>query len=91
MIAEIDPFYLFRWVLATVCTVYVIVVTAQSLKRWLSYFGQSRETAVLGRYTLVLLIRIKLRRFIWPMGQIVMLLTVLLGMIYLHRWVEASL
>ena len=86
MPAEVDPFTLFRWLLAIVGTVYTLVCTGQAAYRWLDFFGSSREKALLGRYTLVLLLRTKFRRFAWELCQIAALLVVLAGLIYGHRF-----
>ena len=85
MLADLDLFVTFRWTLATVCTIYAVVVTVQSLWDWLAWFSSSRETAVLGRYTLVLLLRLRLRRFGWELLQIVGLVILFTGVVYLHR------
>lgn len=82
---DFDLFIVYRWLLALVCTVYVIVTVGQSLLGWWSYFHSSRYTAVLGRYTAVLLLRIRVRRFAWELFQIAVLLLVLGGLLYGHR------
>jgi hypothetical protein len=84
--AEVDPFSLFRWLLAIVGTVYTLVCTGQALYRWFDFFGSSRGKVLLGRYTLVLLLRMRLRRFAWELCQIVLLLAALAGLIYVHRF-----
>jgi hypothetical protein len=84
---DLDLFQMYRWLLALVCTVYAAVVTVRSLGSWLAYFRESRQTAVLGRYTLVLLLRMRLRRFGGELIQIGLLLVVLIGLIYAHRGV----
>jgi hypothetical protein len=88
---DFDLFELFRWLLAIVCTVYTVVVTWRSLLGWLAYFQSSRETAVLGRYTLVLLLRTRFRRFAWELVQIIGLTVALLLLLYAHRgWSPAN-
>jgi hypothetical protein len=82
---DLDLFEMFRWLLAVVCTVYTAVVTWRSLIGWLGYFQSSRETAVLGRYTLVLLLRTRIRRFAWEPVQILGLTVILLLLLYAHR------
>jgi len=72
--------------LAIVGSVYTLVCTGQAVYRWLTYFRSSREKALLGRYTLVLLLRTRLRHFAWELGQIVFLLAALIGLIYVHRF-----
>ena len=86
MPAQVDPFTVFRWLLALVGVVYTLVCTAQTLLRWLDYFRSSRETALLGRYTLVLLLRTRFRRFTWELCQIAFLLAALAALIYVHRF-----
>lgn len=87
MIVEMDLFMLYRWLLAIVCAVYATVVTWRSLASWLGYFRESRRTAVLGRYTLVLLLRTRWRRFVGELAQIVALLAVLVVLLFAHRGV----
>ena len=82
---DLDLFEMFRWLLAVVCSVYTVVVTWRSLAGWLDYFQTSRETAVLGRYTLVLLLRMRFRRFAGELVQIVALTVVLVLLLYAHR------
>lgn len=85
MLPEVDLFYVFRWLLAVVGTVYTLVCTGQSLYRWLAYFSSSRQTAILGRYTLVLLLRTRGRRFAWELCRIGFLVAVFVSLIYIHR------
>lgn len=85
MLADLELFVTFRWTLATVCTIYAIVVTVKSLWDWLVWFSSSRETAVLGRYTLVLLLRLRLRQFGWEICQILGLVILFMGLVYLHQ------
>jgi hypothetical protein len=82
---DFDLFFWFRWLLATVCTVYAVVVTGRSLWGWLTYFGSSRQTAILGRYTLVLLLRMKSTRFAGELLQIAALSVILLALVYMHH------
>ena len=85
MLPEVDLFYVFRWLLAIVGMVYTLVCTGQSLYRWLAYFQGSRQTAMLGRYTLVLLLRTRGRRFASELGQIGCLVAAFIWLIYIHR------
>ncbi len=87
MLADVDLFNMFRWVLGTVCTIYALVVSWQSLWAWLNYFSSSRNAAVLGRYAFVLLVRLKLRRFAGDLAEIGLLLAMLGGIVYVHRHV----
>ena len=88
---DLDLFVTFRWMLATVCTVYAAVCIWRSLWGWLNYFSSSRQTAVLGRYTAVLLLRLKIRRFAGELLQIAVLLLVLGLVVSLHHgWGRAT-
>jgi len=87
MLPDFDPFVVFRWTLATVCTIYATVVSLRSLWDWLVYFGSSRETKVMGRYAGVLLLRVRVKRFAGELFQITLLSAILCGLIYLHRYV----
>jgi hypothetical protein len=82
---DLDLFDIFRWLLAVVCSVYAVVVTVRSLLSWLEYFASSRETAILGRYTLALLLRLRMRRFAGELLQIAGLTVVLVLLLYAHR------
>ncbi|UCD28245.1 MAG: hypothetical protein JSV03_14325 [Planctomycetota bacterium] len=84
IIGDIDLFYMFRWMLATFCTIYVIIYTFKTLIGWLKYFQSSRETATMGRYATVLLLRLRFRRFTWELCQIAVLLIILCYVIYSH-------
>ena len=88
MAVDFDLFIVYRWLLALVCTIYVVVTVGQSLLGWWIYFHGSRYTAVLGRYTAVLLLRIRIRRFAWDLCQIVVLLVVLGAILYGHRFLH---
>jgi hypothetical protein len=91
MAGDVDLFVLYRWSLAIVCAVYTVVRTGQSLWGWLAFFSQSRRTAVLGRYAGVLLLRTRMQRFAWELGQIAVLSAVLGYVIYLHRTLGHSI
>lgn len=80
-----DLFETFRWLLAIVCSIYAAVCIWRSLIGWLTYFASSRQTAILGRYTLVLLLRVRARRFAAEVLQIVVLTVILLLLLSLHR------
>ena len=82
---DIEPFTMFRWALGTVCTIYAGVVTWQSVWPWITWFGSSRQTAVLGKYTLVLLIRTRIRRHRWELLQITGLSILFLWIVYQHQ------
>jgi len=87
MFDESDLFTIYRWLLATVCTVYAVVVSIKALSGWLAWFGETRERAVLGRYASALLLRLRIYRFRWELLQIVLLTVVLGGVILAHRYV----
>ncbi len=91
MVGDVDLFVLYRWLLAIVCTVYTVVRTGQSLWRWVDFFGSSRRTAVLGHYTGVLLLQVRVRRFAWDLCQIAVLVAVLGYVVHLHRTLSQSL
>jgi hypothetical protein len=88
MLADLQIFATFRWILAIICTVYTLIVTGQTLRNWLLYFMAGRHHQILGRYTLYLLLRVRLKQFAWELTQIAGWLAVLLLLVYAHRWVE---
>ncbi len=88
MLADLQIFATFRWLLAIVCTVYTIIVTGQTLRGWLVYFMSGRHEQFLGRYTLALLLRTRFRQFAWELTQIGGLLAALCFLVYAHRWLE---
>lgn len=79
-----DLFETYRWLLALVCTIYATVVILRSWWGWWEYFMGSRQTAVLGKYVLVLLLRTKFYRFAWELLQIAALTSLLLFLLYWH-------
>jgi len=83
VVAELNIFETYRWLLSIVCTIYAAVLTWQWLWNWLVWFGSSRPTAILGRYASVLVFRIRLRRFGWELMQIVVLLVLFLYIVKL--------
>ena len=85
MSTDLDLFVIYRWSVAIVCSVYAVVVMGHSLWNWLSYFGRSRRTTVLGHYVAVLLLRLRVRRHLWELGQIVVLAGVFAWVVYLHH------
>ncbi|NLX20753.1 MAG: hypothetical protein GXY55_03655 [Phycisphaerae bacterium] len=90
MATEFDMFFTFRWLLAIVCTVYAVVCIWRSWVGWLMYFRSGRRTAVLGHYAMVLLLRVRIRRFSCELFQIAALLAILGWLVYVHRWVEGA-
>lgn len=90
MLAQYDLFQFFRWQLAVILTIYAGITTGQWLLGWLKWFASSRQTAVLGRYASVLLLRIKFRRFAMELLQIVALLVAFGFVVYLNHLVIKS-
>jgi hypothetical protein len=88
MPGDVDLFVLYRWFLATVCLIYAMVRLGYSLGQWLSYFGRSRRTTVLGHYVGVMLLRVRMKRYVWDLCQIGLLLAVLGYIIYAHSWFD---
>ena len=82
---NIDLFQIFRWLLATICTVYTLVYSWQTLIGWLNYFNSSRYGMMMGRYTAILLLRIRFRRFAWDLLHIVALVGLFFYIVYLHH------
>ncbi len=83
---DIDLFHLFRWMLVVVCTVYATLQLVSSLWGWHEYLSPSkRETAVLRRYVLLQLLRLRVHRFLWELLQIVTLLGALAYLVWLHH------
>lgn len=61
---DVDFFNFFRWVLATIATVYATVVTLQSLWGWYVWLaGSDRYMTVLRRYLIVHGLRMRFRAF----------------------------
>lgn len=88
VLADLQIFATFRWLLAIVCTVYAVLVTLQTLRGWLLYFMSSRYNAILGRYTLALLLRLRVKRFAPELAQIGALIAALAVLLWAHRFVE---
>ncbi len=90
MSQEPDLFDMYRWMLVVIGTVYTLICMAQTLFRWLDYFGESRRTQVLGHYAVVLLLRVRLRKFMWDLCQIGALLAIFGLVVYAHRWLPGG-
>jgi hypothetical protein len=88
MLGDAQIFATFRWLLAIICTIYTLIVTGQTLRGWLLYFASGRENQILGRYTVALLLRVRLRRFAWELAQIGGLTAILTALVYAHAWLE---
>lgn len=83
---DVDIFKLWRFMLTTVVSVYVVVVTTKSLWSYVIWFSSSRRYKVMGHYALVLLLRARIRKFSGELMGIGMLLLALAGMVGLH-WI----
>jgi hypothetical protein len=83
-----DLFDTYRWMLAVVCTIYASIVTWHSIWPWLTWFRTSRQTAVLGRYTMLLLLRLRIRRHAGELLQIGLLAGVFGWLLLLHKGLE---
>ena len=46
---DIDIFDLYRWLLAIVCTVYAVLVSARTLTGWVLWFAGDPRQRVMGR------------------------------------------
>ena len=88
MLSDVEIFATFRWLLAIACTIYTLIVTWQTLRSWLEYFASGRQTRILGRYTVALLLRVRLRQFAWELAQIGALTAVLITLVRAHQWLE---
>jgi hypothetical protein len=80
-----DVFEAWRALLALVCTVYAAVVTGRSCWGWIVYFsGGDRVTSLLRRYTIVQLLRLRVRRFTGELARIGFWLSALVAVLYGH-------
>jgi hypothetical protein len=85
-LAHRDLFETYRFLLATACTIYALIVTARSLWGWVEYLSSpDRMTSVMRRYAIASLLRIRLRRFTGEFLQIGFWLIVLAALLDLHR------
>ena len=79
---DVDFFNFFRYVLATVASVYATVITLQSLWGWYAYLaGSDKYVSLLRRYVLVHGLRLRFRTF-W--GDV--LICLLLCVAFLILW-----
>lgn len=83
---EADIFHVWRWLLSIVVTVYVVVYTVRTLWVHVLWFRSSPRFTVMGHYAVVLLLRARIRRFRRELLQIVLMVTILMGIVGLH-WV----
>jgi hypothetical protein len=82
MIREADFFDIFRYLLATVATVYATIITVQSLWGWYVWLaGTDRYIALLRRYVILHGLRLRFRAF-W--GDV--LICVLLCVAFCLTW-----
>jgi hypothetical protein len=86
---NVDLFDVYRWLLALLVTVYTLVVVSRALYQWLGFFASSRHTQVAGRYALLLLLRIHVRRFRGELLSIAGLLALFVFIMYLHQFAPA--
>jgi hypothetical protein len=89
LLADLDFFDTFRWLLAIVCTVYAVIVTWNWLWCYLQWFGSSRELKRVGSYAAVLLLRTRIWRFGLELLQIAALTVLFFYIVYLHQLIEA--
>ena len=79
---RIDLFFAFRWLLGTVVTIYVTIITAQSLWGWYVWLaGSDKYTSLLRRYILVQGLRLRFKAF-WGDVIICLLLTIAFFMMW---------
>lgn len=61
---DVDLFYLFRWGVGWVATVYATVITVQSLYGWYVYLtAGDRYTSMMRRYILLQAVRLRIGSF----------------------------
>jgi len=83
---DFDLFYLFRYFLCVVCTIYAAARTGQTLLRWQQWlWADGRSQALVRRYLMAQLVRVRLRRFGFDVLQIIVLLAVFWQVILLHE------
>jgi len=85
LLADLDLFDTYRWLVAIVCTVYATIVTWQWVVNYLQWFQSSRELKRVGGYAALLLLRIRVRRFALEMLQIVGLTALFFYIVHLHQ------
>lgn len=81
-------FDLYRRGLAIVIAVYTVVRLTRGFYRWAPRLaGDTRESRLARGYLTVMLASIRVRRFWSELLQIALLLAVLIGVVYSHRFV----
>src|SRR5215213_8385448 len=79
---SIDLFNFFRWVLGTIVTIYVTIITLQSLWSWYIWLaGQDKYIGLLRRYLIVHGLRLRFGTF-WGDLAVTVLLTVVFFMLW---------
>jgi hypothetical protein len=84
-IAGTDIFLTYRWLLTLACCTYATVIAIQWLFRWLEFLGRSKRTALMGRYAMILLLRLPMRRVAWDLAQIAALIAILVYVVLQHQ------
>jgi len=86
---RIDVFDLFRWILATIATVYATVVTIQSAIGWYAWLrGSDKYVSLARRYLIVHGLRLRLRTFGGDVLVCGLLCVTFLILWYAHAQVE---
>ncbi len=81
-----DPFEIWRWVLAIACTMYAIVITVRWLWSWLVYLDEpARERAILRRYIMLHVLRLRSGRFRGELLRIVAYSAAIVIVWWLHE------
>jgi hypothetical protein len=84
---DFDFFDWWRWMLTIVCTIYASVITLRSLWEWIVYFAApDRTTVMMRKYTIVHLLRLRMRAFSGELLGIAFWTAALIFLIYLHRF-----
>lgn len=82
MFRHLDAFDFFRWVLATIATIYATIITLQSLWGWYVWLsGSDKYVSMLRRYVMVHGLRLRFKTF-W--GDVIICL--LLCVAFLITW-----
>ena len=80
-----DLFDLYRDLLALVVGTYVVVRTLNFIWRWQLATGSApRLEGLLRRYLVVSVLRLRVRRFVFELGQVFLLIGVLSYLAWLH-------
>jgi hypothetical protein len=88
LIADLDLFDTFRWLLAIICTVYAVIVMWHWFWGYAQWFSSSNQMQRVGRYAMLLVLRIRIRRFVIETLQILALAAAFFVIVHLHRvWV----